>query len=305
MVLALNLGGTIALSYVDGNPVALAGRDVLAATSLTVRELDPVQSYALEWSHMLELRHQLLAAYRDGERNFLILTGTDTAEDVLYFLSMVRPPDVRLLVMVSMRTATYGKPHPDGLEGALEWVSASRPGIGICWGAGIIEGQFVEKVWDGRWVFRAGVFDDPFVEWSVAPDIELSRDMPVVPIMSVGIGSSGWQDPLLRRGGFDGLIVEAFASGDVPPTTAEILMPLVAKGFPVILASRARPGLIRPAFPGLVGTSHELLASGFCGAGQLDPHRARMRLTVALSCNRSGQVKSAFMRKKEKGVDRG
>jgi L-asparaginase len=123
--------------------------------------------------------------------------------------------------------------------------------------------------------------------------------------MSVGIGSSGWQTPLLELGGFDGLIIEAFASGDVPPRTAEILTSLVAKGLPVVLASRARPGLIRPVFPGLIGTSHELLASGFHGAGQLDPHRARMRLAVALSCNHAEQMKSAFVRKKEKGVNRG
>ena len=102
MVLALNLGGTIALSYVEDRPVPLSGRQVLKNCRIEIREIAPVQSYALEWTHVLRTRDEINLAYADGERRFMVLTGTDSAEDLIYLLDMLRPSDAAVVVLVSM-----------------------------------------------------------------------------------------------------------------------------------------------------------------------------------------------------------
>jgi len=295
VALALNLGGTIALSYVDGAPVALAGSDILGSAPLCVMEIDPVQSYALDWSHLIRLRQEILAAHVAGERKFIVLTGTDSAEDLIYFLDIVRPAETGVLVMVSMRTASVDDPRPDGLDGALKWLAADSPGVALCWGDAFIEGPLVEKVWERNWRFLPIEWGESLEHWKVGEQVVLKGVMPTVPILPVGIGSSGWHAESLQHGGFDGLVVEAFASGDVPPQTAATLVAIARAGCPVILTSRSRPGRIKAGFPGLVGTSHELLKHGLMGAAQLDPHRARLRLALALACNSPDEVWKAFI----------
>ncbi|MGB3389712.1 MAG: hypothetical protein WBA88_17200 [Pseudaminobacter sp.] len=294
MTLAFNLGGTIALSYVEGDPVMVAGSRILGATHLPIRELNPVQSHWMGWSHLLLVRDELLAAHATGERSFLILTGTDSAEDLLYFLDLVRPADTRVLVMVSMRTASIDDPRPDGLDQAMAWLETSGSGIGLCWGPGIIEGPLAEKIWNERWQFGPVDWAEKTPDWRVAPDVAIREEMPIVPILSVGIGSADWQAGVLSRGGFDGLVVEAYASGDTPPATATALMSLVSNGCPVVLASRSRPGRVKGGFPGIAGTSHGLLAHGLLGAAQLDPHRARLRLALALACKPRADLSAVF-----------
>jgi len=295
VTLAFNLGGTIALSYVDGAPVMLAGSRILDSTPLPIRELNPVQSHWLGWSHLLLVRRELLAAHASGERSFLVLTGTDSAEDLLYFLDMVRPIDTRILVMVAMRTASTDEPRPDGLDEALEWLDRDGAGIGLCWGPGIIEGPLVEKIWKERWQFGPVEWLETLPDWRVIPSIELTQEMPVVPILPVGIGSDRWHAKALRADSFDGLVVEAYASGDVPADTAEALVSLSEAGCPVVLASRSRPGRVKGGFPGIAGTSHELLTRGLFGAAQLDPHRARLRLALVLACEPRGDISAVFV----------
>lgn len=296
MVLALNLGGTIALSYINEAPVTLSGSQVLGSDVLRLKEIDPVQSYALEWSHLLRLRQELVAADASGERKFLVLTGTDSVEDLIYFLDMVRPAAARIVVMVAMRTASPSNPRPDGLDDALGWLAAESPGIALCWGAArIIEGSSLEKVWDQNWHFRPMEWTQHLAPWKIGPQAVLDAVMPAVPILPVGIGSGKWHARCLHAGGFDGLVIEAYASGDVPPETAAALVEIVKAGRPVVLTSRSRPGRIKAGFPGLTGTSHELLEQGLIGAAQLDPHRARLRLALALSCKAQGEVQRAFL----------
>lgn len=294
MTLAFNLGGTIALSYVEGDPVMVTGSRILGSTSLRIRELNPVQSHWMGWSHLLLVRSELLAAYAAGERSFLILTGTDSAEDLLYFLDMVRPADTSVLVMVSMRTASADDPRPDGLDQALEWLGRGGSGIGLCWGPEIIESPLVEKIWNERWQFGSIDWLETTPDWRVATDAALQQQMPIVPILPVGIGSTEWQTNILRGVGFDGLVIEAYASGDVPSETATTLLSLVEGGCPVVLASRSRPGRVKGGFPGIAGASYELLKRGLLGAAQLDPHRARLRLALALACKPRADLSKVF-----------
>jgi hypothetical protein len=77
MALALSLGGAIALSCVDARPVSISGSQVLesCASRITMKEIAPVQSYALEWRHVLRVRDEINLACAEGKRRFMVLSG--------------------------------------------------------------------------------------------------------------------------------------------------------------------------------------------------------------------------------------
>jgi hypothetical protein len=128
MTTVFNLGGTIALAYDDVGPVTLTGAELLGESEAEMVDLDPVQSNALSWSHLIALRTRLLAVADAGEREAVIITGTDTAEDVGTFLHLVASPGLRIALLCSLHTATRGEKAP-GVREALTWLRSETGGF--------------------------------------------------------------------------------------------------------------------------------------------------------------------------------
>jgi L-asparaginase len=86
----------------------------------------------------------------------------------------------------------------------------------------------------------------------------------------------------LARAGHDGLVLEAFGSGNLPPGAVPAIRRWIADGKPVVLASRCLFGEVTPvyAFPGGGAT---LVREGVIPAGPRTPSQARMELTICLS----------------------
>jgi L-asparaginase len=86
----------------------------------------------------------------------------------------------------------------------------------------------------------------------------------------------------LARAGHDGLVVEAFGSGNVPPGAVPAIARWLDAGKPVILASRCPRGEVVPVYA-FEGGGARLVAMGAVAAGPRTPSQARMELTIALS----------------------
>lgn len=285
MTLVVNLGGTVALTYERGEPRALSGREMLDSPDMAFVELDPVQSYALEWSHLLALRSTLIDAAAAGERRVLIFTGTDAAEELLSFLELTRPHGLRIAVIVAMtphssRAATATFPH------ASRWIHNSEATELSFWCDDVKVDLPVEKIFDDPdWRFRHRAVATALPSWRLPATATLAERMPEIPVVPVGIGAANWLLRLFASFAFDGIVIEAFAAGDVSPKVAGALRAMIANGRPVVLASRSRPGRIGATFPGLEGASADLLGFGALSAASLDPHVARLRLAVTLAAD--------------------
>ena len=296
MTVLLNLGGTIALSYQNGRPKD-AGFQELVGDDVSVVDLAPTSSNGLEWRHLTILRETLLAKWRVGETRFLVTVGTDALEEVLYFLSLVGPPNARTAVVGAFRPRSA--PDSDGplsLSLALEWLENSeREGVVASCGGQLVKGARVEKVFLGTWLFQpCSPSDEGLSPWILNDQLKLRKRPPCVPILPVGVDAGVWLAGILRAGCFEGVVVEAFGPGDVPPTLVKPIRRLLSRQIPVVLASRSTPGRIEPSFPGIPGTSSELLSFGVLSAGALDSIRARIRLLVALAARPHVSVASAF-----------
>lgn len=295
MTVILNLGGTINTAYKDGKPVDKGIRGILGS-SIDVINIMPVSSNNLEWEHLKILRDFILEKKKSKETRFLVATGTDTLEEVAYFLSLIIPADVSLVVVGALRLRS--DPNSDGeqwLSLANNWLNEKTShGIAICCGGPLIVGTEVEKVYQNGWTFRPlSDTGDGLLNWSLKEKYRL-LPTPCVPILSVGIGVGSWLATILEMGNFDGVVIEAYAAGDVPSNLFEPIKRLLSAHVPVILASKSRPGLIEPLYPGTPGCSHDLLSTGALGAGKLDSRKARIRLMVVLAARPRIPTKAAF-----------
>jgi L-asparaginase len=86
----------------------------------------------------------------------------------------------------------------------------------------------------------------------------------------------------LARPTHDGVVIDAFGSGNLPPGAIPAIRAWLADGKPVVLASRCPRGVVTPiyAFP---GGGAGLVRDGVIPAGPRTPGQACMELTIALS----------------------
>jgi L-asparaginase len=294
-VTVLNLGGTIALSYNEaGQHVTLSGIELLGDVEHEFIELDPVQSNALSWEHLLALREHVLKVSRSGRREVVVITGTGTVEDVATFLQATCPPDVRIALLVSFHDASVNRRAP-GIDAALTWLRSDDAGGMRLFSDGTAFDYPFEKWWDsGVWEFRSKSPYTGVPVWTLPNSVALSAAMPRIPVVSAGIAAANWIGLLIDLVPNDGLVVEAYGAGDVPPDVARQLVAFLTRGLPVVITSLARPGQIEPTYRGIPGTSHGLLSAGCYGGGVLTARQARMRLAVALASGIPDAPRQAF-----------
>jgi L-asparaginase len=111
-----------------------------------------------------------------------------------------------------------------------------------------------------------------------SPIASLSARVAQIPVI---VGDLGEVLDLARKS-FDGVVVEAFGSGNVPPGAVPAIRRWIAEGKPVVLSTRCPRGEVTPvyAFPGGGAT---LVRDGVIPAGPRTPSQARMELTICLS----------------------
>jgi L-asparaginase len=86
----------------------------------------------------------------------------------------------------------------------------------------------------------------------------------------------------LARPTHDGVVIEAFGSGNVPPGAVPAIRRWIDDGKPVVLASRTPLGQVTPLYA-FEGGGSRLVAMGAIPAGPRTPSQARMELMIALS----------------------
>jgi L-asparaginase len=86
----------------------------------------------------------------------------------------------------------------------------------------------------------------------------------------------------LARPGHDGVVIESFGSGNVPPGAVPAIGRWLDEGKPVVLASRCLYGTVVPTYA-FEGGGAQTTAMGAIPAGPRTPSQARMELTIALS----------------------
>ena len=243
-----------------------------------------------------------IAALQRGEgvesipSGIVVTHGTDTLEETAYLLSRTLDPAVPVAITGAMRTSEdTGWDGPRNLtDAARVAASPSSRGRGtmVVFQGEILAGHQAVKVeatalaaFAAPHAAPIGTVRDGKVEFAGPPQRGVSLRPPHlgarVAHIPMVIGDSG-ELLDLARATHDGVVIDAFGSGNLPPGAVPAIERWLADGKPVVLASRCPRGVVTPVYA-FAGGGARLVRAGVIPAGPRTPGQACMELTIALS----------------------
>ena len=302
------LGGTIAMTPTEEGGVApaLSAADLLAAVpglgdvqvQLEVRDFRSKPGASLSFSDLFELATAIKQALDGGCAGTVVTQGTDTIEEVAYFLDLVLDVEPPVVITGAMRNpAMAGADGPANiLNAVMVAASPQAQGLGclVSMNNEIHAARWVQKAHTGNVAAFASPNSGPLghvVEGSVCIPVLLRRSSPSIGLnvsrnVRVGLAtiSLGDDGTLIQSLGerADGLVVAAFGAGHVPDIVVPVLSKL-ADRMPVVLASRTGAGPVHERTYSFPGSEKDLVARGLINAGYLDPLKARILLWLLIA----------------------
>lgn len=305
-ILVINTGGTIAMS-VDDTSEHVKPLDDRALTNI----LPLVQRYAdvtmMNWINMpsphmtpaimndlrILVEQQVETHQYDG---VVITHGTDTLEETAYFLDVTLPLSIPIVITGAMRSSNeLGADGPVNLissvRTAIEPTSRNK-GVLVVFNDEIHAARHVTKTHTSNVAtFQSpqygpiGTISKKAVHYHHAP---LQREFYTVehangnvPLIKTVAGMDPDWISFLTTHPIDGLVVEAFGAGNVPPSIVPTLQQLLAKKIPVVIVSRCYNGTVQDIYD-YEGGGKRLKEMGMIFSNGLNGQKARLKLIVAL-----------------------
>ncbi len=305
----LATGGTIAMqrsSQAGGNVPALDGQALLAMAGdvsgnarLTVEDWERMPGVHRGPAELWALRERVahLAGGPNPPTGVVITHGTDTLEETAYLLSRTLDPEAPVVVTGAMRTSS--DPEWDGPRNLRDAITVAAAPEARGHGTMVV---FAGRVLSGRTTVKLDAFspdafgsphgaalgsvDAGVVRWAGAPAkhgpplpvAQLSARVAIIPLI---LGDDGRLLELARPR-FDGVVIEGFGRGNVPPGALPAVRRWLAEGKPVVLATRCPFGEVGGEYA-FEGGGAQLLGLGVFPAGPRSSSLARMELMLCLS----------------------
>ncbi|HYF03875.1 MAG TPA: asparaginase [Patescibacteria group bacterium] len=313
-------GGTIAMKLDEafgGVVPALSASDILDAVP-GVRNMADVEVYEFgrfPGPHMTPEKmftlSQLVQQYvaREEITGVVITHGTDTLEETAYFLDCTLHTQKSVVVVGAMRNSS--EPDWDGPKNLRDGIIiASHPGFKnfgtmICL-AGTVNAASEASKTDTNELNTFESFDFGPLGRISSHNVILYRkplhretfsidNLPkYIPLFKCYAGMGGELIHHAIELGADGIVVEAFGVGNVPPPVFYELAEAVKKGIPVVLASRCPVGRTEHIYA-YEGAGKQLYESGVIFCDFLNGQKARIKLMAALGAGLNYvQLKKSF-----------
>jgi L-asparaginase len=309
-------GGTIA-SLPD--PATGAVRPAVSAEDLVrtvpglgdveVEEVAHVNGWNVTPATMLEVSRRVSAALADDAVEGVVVThGTDTVEETAFLCDVTVASDKPVAFAAAMRSG--GEIAADGPRNLLGAAAVARAGTARGLGTVLV---LADELHAARWArkldsFRASAFRSPghgpvgtvvpgSVRIGVAPPRRLLVDRPAaldraVPVVQTYTGvEEGLIEAVLDATGAAGLVLEGTGLGNVPGSAEPGIRAALARGLPVVVATRVPSGGTGAVYGG-PGGGVTLRDLGVIGAGGLSAAKARLLLMLLLASD--GDVRTHF-----------
>lgn len=309
MIHLLATGGTIAMqrsAEAGGNVPALSGQalveligDAGLAAEITVEDWERLPGVHRGPTELWAMRQRVVALVEGPVRpaGIVITHGTDTLEETSYLLARTVPAAVPIVVTGAMRTST--DPDWDGPRNLRDAVAVAGHGASARRGAMVV---FAGRILDGLSAVKLDAFaPDAFGTPHAPPLGRVEQGTPRYdgpargdrgPLRPAGLSARVADVPLVlgddgtlldaARPHFDGVIIEGFGRGNVPPGALPAILRWLREGKPVVLASRCPFGEVGGEYA-FEGGGGQLLRQGVLAAGPLPRSLARLELALCLS----------------------
>jgi L-asparaginase len=310
MIHLLFTGGTISMQRdpVAGGNVPTHGGEALVRFA---RGLEAIGPYRIEnWAmvpachlgpeRLWELRGRVQEIAESGEvRGIVVTHGTDTIEETAYLLDRTLERSVPVAITGAMRTSTdEGWDGPRNLFDAAAVAADDRSvgrGVMVVFNGKVFAGRTAVKVhataldaFAAPHAAPIGRVGDGCVEYvgqrgsgAAGQQLRPNGLMARVALIPMVVGDTGGMLDLARPT-HDGVVIEAFGSGNVPPGAVPAIGRWIEEGKPTVLATRTPLGMVTPLYA-FEGGGSRLVAMGVIPAGPRTPSQARMELMIALA----------------------
>lgn len=306
-VAVIATGGTIAMKLdpTTHAPVpALSGEDLVSAVpklkeiaTISVTEFSNIPSDYMgpdRWPALSRKVDEILA---DPEvRGAIVLHGTDTLDQTAYFLDLTLKSGKPVVLVGAQRNASdWDADGPRNLLNATRQILADGSadmGVTVTLNHRINAAREVRKTHTSNVeTFNSGdagilgYVDEDRVVFSRKSlrrqTLPLPERMPRVDLVSMYAGADGSQIRHAAETGAEAIVVEAYGWGNMNAEMHDAIAEVIAKGVPVIVATKVYNGRALPVY-GFKGGGNTLLKAGAVFAGDLTPDKARILALIAL-----------------------
>jgi L-asparaginase len=317
-------GGTIAskIDPVKKAPVpALSGEDLVATVPdvskyarVEVNNVSNVPSDYMDPQRWIQLTDQVNRALARPEVAGVIIShGTDTLEETAYWIDLTVNSEKPVVLIGAQRNAS--EPDFDGPRNLLNAIricvdpQSKGKGAMLAMNNQINAARDVTKTHTSNVeTFKSGDFgflgvvDFDRIVYARTPlrrqHVPVkSNIMPDVEIIAMYGGADGHLIKAAVDHGAKGIVIQGLGWGNVNLPMFAAIKEAIAKGVPVVIASRVPNGRVLPNY-GFEGGGKTLVDAGAIMGDDLSPHKARILLMLLLQGGATGQkdLQAAFNR---------
>ncbi len=312
-VIIINTGGTIAMKMDSATgsvhtetkqPLHAVSSDLQKYAHCEMIDLFNVPSPSMTPEMMCELSNVVRAQLDKNDIAGIVIThGTDTLEETAYYLDLTVSGNKPVVITGAMRSSN--ELGSDGLINLIQSIrvvmddSASGRGTMVVFNDEIHAARDVTKTHTsnvatfqspargamGIITKKQVTFYQPTKRqtvYSVTRDPCAQQGQPEVPIVKAITGVNPKWLQFLLYAQIDGVVLEAFGAGNVPPAIIPTLRALIARNIPVVMVSRCHNGYVQDLY-GYEGGGQQLREMGVIFCNALNSQKARIKLMVLLS----------------------
>ncbi|QDI89928.1 asparaginase [Salicibibacter halophilus] len=301
-------GGTIASKKTNGGRLRAGERsgeelvdmcDVPFELELEIVSLFNKPSIHIGYGDLWQLRVMVTDLLRDEAIDGVVVTsGTDTLEEMAYFLDLTIENEKPLVVTGSQRGPDQvGSDAFVNLQNAMIAAAdeqVTQLGSVVVFNEHIFSARYVQKTHTsnvqgfyapGYGYFglidneRVNLYQRPLYRDIYKPKTRIEHARSQIEIVKVHLGASPdllWH--LLEMDGIHGVVLEGLGRGQVPPA----FMPVIAHArIPIVVTTSANEGEVYPAYE-YEGSTYDLLHHGVLLGKDYSSRKAKIKLHVLL-----------------------
>jgi L-asparaginase len=301
-------GGTIAMQVDESNGLAkpaLSGEDIIANLSdqidtddIEIHNFGNYPSPHIGFDEMFSLYSVVEKVIKSKVIDGVVIThGTDILEETAYFIDCMYGGLKPIVLVGAMKNSS--ELGYEGLANLVDAImlakSSSAKGLGVlvAMAGEIHAARDVTKTHTSSIeTFKSpgkgpiGIIDGNKVIFYRSVKRRLTvkpkKVNAKVSLIKVVAGMNGDFVQYSIRNNYQGIVIEAFGRGNLPPAVAEKLKEAIKLNLVVVICSRCQSGRVSPDY-GYLGGANDLRQAGAILAGSMSGIKARIRLSTALS----------------------
>ncbi|MCZ0701843.1 L-asparaginase [Natronobacillus azotifigens] len=253
-------------------------------------------------SHMLDMGIHIEEKLDQESYDGIVVThGTDTLEETAYFLDLYLDIQVPVVITGAMRSSN--EVGSDGLYNLISAIrvassgEAKEKGILVVMNDEIHSAAYVTKTSTSN----VATFQSPqygpigiltkqevyfYHKWISFEKFRIQTVTKKVLLLKVHAGIDVEFIQAITNLSIDGLVIEGFGQGNVPPVFVDPIITLLKKEIPVVVVSRSFEGVVQPTYD-YVGGGKQLHDIGVLFAKRLSGPKARIKLMMLLEAKYS------------------